>query len=49
MNQNNELIMYFIINKDLNMSPGKIAAQVAHAAVEETIYIKNANLFERQK
>ncbi len=26
--------MYFIINSDLNMGKGKIAAQVAHAAVE---------------
>lgn len=25
-----ELIQYIIVNKDLNMSPGKIAAQVGH-------------------
>lgn len=30
---NDETIMYFIINKDLNMSAGKIAAQVGHAVV----------------
>lgn len=30
MNKDDELIMYFIVNKDLNMSPGKIATQVAH-------------------
>ena len=28
---NDETIMYFIVNKDLNMSAGKIAAQVGHA------------------
>jgi len=33
MNDNNELIQYFIVNKDLNMSAGKIAAQVSHAAM----------------
>ena len=27
-----DLIQYFIVNKDLNMSSGKIAAQVSHAA-----------------
>jgi PTH2 family peptidyl-tRNA hydrolase len=31
--------MYLFVNKDLNMSPGKIAAQVAHAAVEA--YVKS--------
>lgn len=28
----NELVQYYIVNKDLNMSSGKIAAQVAHVA-----------------
>ena len=27
-----ELIEYFVVNSELNMSPGKIAAQVAHVA-----------------
>lgn len=27
-----ELIEYFIVNSELNMSPGKVAAQVAHVA-----------------
>lgn len=27
-------VMYIFINRDLNMSPGKVGAQAAHAAVE---------------
>lgn len=27
-----ELVQYFVINSELNMSPGKIATQVAHVA-----------------
>ena len=34
----NELIQYFIVNQELNMSPGKIAAQVAHVATFITYY-----------
>ena len=30
MKDPNELVQYIIVNKDLNMSPGKIAAQVGH-------------------
>jgi len=43
----NELIQYFIVNQELNMSPGKISAQVAHVAtivVFENLYnCQNAN------
>lgn len=28
----NELVEYFIINSELNLSPGKVAAQVGHVA-----------------
>ena len=28
-----ELVQYYIVNSELNMSPGKIAAQVAHVAI----------------
>lgn len=36
-----ELIQYFVVNKELNMSPGKIAAQVAHVATIITEYCLN--------
>ncbi|EDL64254.1 aminoacyl-tRNA hydrolase [Bacillus sp. SG-1] len=32
-----EVVQYFIVNKELNMSAGKIAAQTAHAATISTI------------
>lgn len=38
-----ELVQYFIVNKELNMSPGKIAAQVAHAATISTLDILSAS------
>lgn len=31
-----ELIQYYVINSELNMSPGKVAAQTAHGAVKTT-------------
>lgn len=34
MQNNDELIMYFIINQDLNMSPGKIAVQIGHGVAD---------------
>ncbi|MDZ5471588.1 aminoacyl-tRNA hydrolase [Bacillus sp. 31A1R] len=33
----NEIVQYFIVNKDVKMSSGKVAAQVAHAATISTI------------
>ena len=49
----NELVQYYIINKDLNMSSGKIAAQVAHVAVniavaELTLFIDNFLLWKNK-
>lgn len=36
-----ELIQYFVVNKDLNMSTGKIAGQVAHVETEIIRYLEN--------
>lgn len=44
----NELIQYYIINQDLNMSPGKIAVQVAHVATNIAIDIITNNSFEEE-
>jgi peptidyl-tRNA hydrolase, PTH2 family len=33
----NEIVQYYVVNKDLNMSSGKIGAQTAHAATISTI------------
>lgn len=52
-----ELIQYYIINKDLNMSPGKISTQVAHVATiiaeeccyNDPLYIKWRNEKDQKK
>lgn len=36
---NKEYVQYFVVNEDLEMSPGKLAAQVAHAATTSTLHI----------
>lgn len=41
----NELIQYIIVNKDLEMSPGKIAAQVGHACTDCAFVEKGRTLF----
>jgi PTH2 family peptidyl-tRNA hydrolase len=33
-NEEPELVMYFVVNSDLKMGYGKMAAQVAHAAID---------------
>lgn len=32
MDKTDEIVQYFVINKEFNMSPGKLASQVAHVA-----------------
>lgn len=43
-----ELVEYIIVNKDLDMSPGKIAAQVAHiqTKIDAKAYQGELELFE---
>lgn len=43
MDSENEIIQYFVVNSDLNMEAGKVAAQVAHAATISTINMVSAN------
>ncbi|WP_175991379.1 aminoacyl-tRNA hydrolase [Bacillus sp. Marseille-Q1617] len=40
---NRDLVQYFVVNKELNMSKGKTAAQVAHAATLSTIEMAMTN------
>ncbi|XXM71605.1 aminoacyl-tRNA hydrolase [Lysinibacillus sphaericus] len=37
-----DLVQYFVVNKDVNMSKGKTAAQVAHAATLSTLELVSA-------
>ncbi|WP_019155704.1 aminoacyl-tRNA hydrolase [Robertmurraya massiliosenegalensis] len=39
----NEIIQYFVVNNDLKMEAGKVAAQVAHAATISTINMVSAS------
>ncbi|MFE8699574.1 aminoacyl-tRNA hydrolase [Cytobacillus sp. FJAT-54145] len=40
---NDEIIQYYVVNKDLNMSVGKVAAQVAHGATLCTLDMVSSN------
>lgn len=40
---NRDLVQYFVVNRELNMSKGKTAAQVAHAATLSTIEMASTN------
>jgi PTH2 family peptidyl-tRNA hydrolase len=37
--------MYIVVNSELEMSPGKIAAQCAHSACKVTEYLEHVNNF----
>lgn len=48
--KNSELVMYIIINKDLKMSPGKTAAQAAHACTNYLVNTMNgSSAFEKNR
>ncbi|MED4603643.1 aminoacyl-tRNA hydrolase [Paenibacillus validus] len=36
---NRDLVQYYVVNEELSMSAGKIAAQVAHAATTMTLHV----------
>ncbi|MCA1062952.1 aminoacyl-tRNA hydrolase [Rossellomorea sp. AcN35-11] len=38
-----DLVQYYIVNKDINMSKGKTAAQVAHAATLTTLTMMSSD------
>ncbi len=42
MTNKRDLVQYFVVNKDVNMSKGKTAAQVAHAATLSTLELVSA-------
>jgi peptidyl-tRNA hydrolase, PTH2 family len=48
---NKDLVQYFIVNRDLSMSKGKTAAQVAHAATLSTLTMmsKDSPFQDRQE
>ncbi|MGG4434397.1 aminoacyl-tRNA hydrolase [Priestia megaterium] len=43
---NDELIQYYIVNKELEMSAGKVAAQVGHVATEIAVHLHDDSTFE---
>lgn len=49
LHSNDELIQYFIVNKDLNMSTGKIAAQCSHVATIVAIKESDWNIVGMDK
>lgn len=45
----NELVQYYIVNKDLGMSPGKIAGQVGHVCRRISDWYKSCSYIDIQK
>jgi peptidyl-tRNA hydrolase, PTH2 family len=43
---NDEYVQYFIVNKTLSMSKGKVAAQVAHGATISTMVLGHLDYFK---
>ncbi|WP_186578887.1 aminoacyl-tRNA hydrolase [Aquibacillus kalidii] len=40
-----EVVQYYVVNQDLTMSAGKVAAQVAHAATQAVLVYHQNQLF----
>lgn len=45
MNNNNDLVMYYIVNSDLKMQKGKICSQIGHATVDMLLNINKENKY----
>jgi peptidyl-tRNA hydrolase len=43
---NDEIVQYFIINKEIKLSKGKLAAQVGHVAVRVALDKQNDEMFK---
>jgi len=41
VNNQDELVQYFLVNQDIGMGKGKTAAQVAHAVVLHVVHVVN--------
>lgn len=47
MNKENEIIQFFVINKEVEMSKAKVAVSVAHVATKITYYHHHENIFKK--
>lgn len=42
-----ELVQYYVVNKELNMSKGKMSAQVAHGATISAVMLSEQETFQK--
>lgn len=48
-NENNDLVMYIVLNSDLNMTKGKMVSQGSHAACDVVSYLEKLCINETKK